>query len=137
MYGMDAAGPTRHPEFIQTSRRTGVNQSAGQDVYPSAGARERRSLARGRSARDVRSHRPRRLAMATVGAVLMLAGGVAAKPSHCRKDCKQQIANCLALVPKNEDCTGTRIEKSACRRVHAVERAACHKVVKVCKRQNP
>src|SRR5437867_7989866 len=93
-YGIDARGPTRHPEFIQTSRRTGVNQSAGEDVYTcephrhegawgsrrptSAGARERRSLARGRSARE-RSHRARRLAVATVGAVRMLAGGVAAK----------------------------------------------------------
>ena len=58
----------------------------------------------------MRSHRARRLAVATVGAVLMLAGGVAAKPSHCRKDCKQEITNCLALVPKNEDCTGTRVK---------------------------
>ncbi|TMA34663.1 MAG: hypothetical protein E6J83_18090, partial [Deltaproteobacteria bacterium] len=68
--------------------------------------------------------------MATVGAVLMLAGGVAAKPSHCRKDCEQEITNCLGLVPKNEDCTGTRVEKRACRRMHAAERATCYKVVK-------
>src|SRR5947199_982770 len=137
MYGIDASGPTRHPEFIQTPRRTGVNQSAGRDVYPSAGARERRSLARGRSARDVRSHRARRLAVATVGAVLMLAGGVAAKPSHCRKDCRLEIANCLALVPKNEDCTGTRVEKRACRRMDAGGRATGRSDVKVCKHEDP
>src|SRR5439155_14650534 len=66
----------------------------------------------------------------------MLAGGVAAKPSHCRKDCKQEIRNCLALVPKNEDCTGTRAEKRACR-MHAAERATCHSFVKLCKQQKP
>src|SRR5205823_13699456 len=98
MYGIDASGPTRHPEFIQTPPRTGVNQSAGRDVYPSAGARERRSLARGRSARDVRRHRPRRLAVATVGAVLMLAGAAAAEPSHGRKGCTPETAICPALV---------------------------------------
>ena len=85
----------------------------------------------------MRSHRARGLALATVGAVLMLAGGVAAKLSHCRKDCKQEITNCLALVPKNGDCTGTRAEKRACRRMHAAERATCHNFVKVCKQQNP
>jgi hypothetical protein len=85
----------------------------------------------------VRSHRARRLAVATVGAVLMLASGVAAKPSHCRKDCRPEITNCLALVPKNGDCTGTRAEKRACRRMHTAERGTCHNFVKLCKQQNP
>jgi len=85
----------------------------------------------------VQSHRARRLAAVTVGAVLMLAGGVAAKPSHCRKDCKQEIRDCLALVPKNEDCAGTRAEKRACRKMHAAERATCHNFVKLCKQQEP
>src|SRR5437773_12368803 len=67
----------------------------------------------------------------------MLAGGVAAKPSHCRKDCKQEIRDCLALVPKNEDCTGTRAEKRACRKMHAAERTTCHNFVKLCKQQEP
>ena len=55
------------------------------------------------------------LAVVTVG--VMLAGGVAAKPSHCLKDCKQDIKNCLALVPTNNACTGTKVEKKACRRM--------------------
>ena len=46
------------------------------------------------------------LAVGTVGLVLMLAGGVAAKPSQCAKDCKQDIKNCLGLVPPNKNCTG-------------------------------
>ena len=61
----------------------------------------------------------------------------AAAPSHCRKDCKQDIRNCLALVPKNKDCTGTKAEKRACRKMYAAQRKACHGLVKLCKQQNP
>ena len=77
------------------------------------------------------------LAGATVCLVLMLAGEVAAKPSHCRKDCKQDIKNCLALVPKNKDCTGTKAEKKACRKMNAAQRKTCRSLVKRCKQQNP
>ena len=45
--------------------------------------------------------------------------GMAAKPSHCAKDCKQDIKNCLGLVPPNKNCTGTRAEKKACRKNYA------------------
>ena len=72
-----------------------------------------------------------------VGAVLMLTGGVAAKLSHCRKDCKQDIKNCLALVLTNKACTGAKAEKTACRKMHAAQRKACRGLVKLCKRQNP
>src|SRR5437867_12778810 len=71
-----------------------------------------------------------------VGLGLMLASGVAAKPSHCRKDCKQDIKNCVALVPKNKDCTGTKAEKTACRKMHAAQRRACRSLVKLCRRSN-
>src|SRR5207237_7123776 len=45
--------------------------------------------------------------------------GMAAKPSHCPKDCKQDIKNCLALVLTNKACTGAKAEKTACRKMHA------------------
>src|SRR5438046_2811759 len=77
------------------------------------------------------------LAVATVGLNLILAGGVAAKPSHCAKDCKQDIKNCLTLVPPNKNCTGTKAEKKACRKNYATQRKACHGLVKLCKQQNP
>src|SRR5439155_8301414 len=77
------------------------------------------------------------LALATVGLVLLLAGGAAAKPSHCRKDCKQDISNCLALVPNNKSCTGTKVEKRACRKMYAAQRKTCRSMVSLCKQQNP
>ena len=77
------------------------------------------------------------LAVATVGLVLTLASGVAAKPSHCRKDCKQDIKNCLGLVPPNKDCTGTKAEKKACRKNYATQRKTCRSLTKLCKQQNP
>ncbi len=61
----------------------------------------------------------------------------AAMPSHCRRDCKQDVKNCLALVPNNKSCTGTKAEKKACRRMNATQRKACHRLVKLCKQQNP
>ena len=63
--------------------------------------------------------------------------GMAAKPSHCPKDCKQDIKNCLALVLTNKACTGAKAEKTACRKMHAAQRKACRGLVKLCKRQNP
>src|SRR5438067_1112402 len=63
--------------------------------------------------------------------------GMAAKPSHCAKDCKQDIKNCLALVLTNKACTGAKAEKTACRKMHAAQRKACRGLVKLCKRQNP
>src|SRR5438094_169126 len=72
-----------------------------------------------------------------VGAVLMLAGGAAAKASHCRKDCKQDIKSCLALVPPNKDCTGTKPEKKGCRKTHAGQRKTCRSLTKLCKQQTP
>src|SRR5437762_5036969 len=71
-----------------------------------------------------------------VGAVLMLAGGAAAKASHCRKDCKQDIKSCLALLPPNQDCTGTKAEKQGCRQTHAAQRKTCRSLTKLCKQQN-
>src|SRR5207253_1580729 len=62
---------------------------------------------------------------------------VAAKPSHCAKDCKQDIKNCLALVPNNRSCTGTKAEKKACRKMNAGQRKTCRSLVKLCKQQNP
>src|SRR5205809_8130710 len=62
---------------------------------------------------------------------------VAAKRSHCAKDCKQDIKNCLGLVPPNKNCTGTKAEKKACRKNYATQRKACHGLVKLCKQQNP
>src|SRR6266566_655195 len=62
---------------------------------------------------------------------------VAAKPSHCRKDCKQDIKNCLALVPPNKNCTGTKAEKKACRKNYATQRKTCRSLPKLCKQQNP
>ena len=85
----------------------------------------------------MQSHRARWLAVATVGAVLMLTGGVAAKLSHCRKDCKQDIKSCLALVPPNKDCTGTKAEKKGCRQTHAAQRKTCRSLTKLCNQQNP
>src|SRR5437762_1297840 len=98
---------------------------------------ESAEVARGRSARDVQGHRARRLAAAMVGAVLMLVGGAAAKVSHCRKDCKQDIKSCLALVPPNKDCTGTKAEKKGCRKTRAAQRKTCRSFTKLCKQQNP
>src|SRR5439155_10117657 len=77
------------------------------------------------------------LAGATVCLVLMLAGEVAAKPSHCRKDCKQDIKNCLGLVPPNKNCAGTKAEKKACRKNYATQRKTCRGLPKLCKQQNP
>ena len=74
------------------------------------------------------------LALATVG--LMFAGEVAAKPSLCLKDCKQDIKDCLALVTKDKDCAGTKTEKKACRKMHTAERKTCHGFVKLCKQLN-
>ena len=85
----------------------------------------------------MKRHRARGLAAAMVGAVLMLAGGAAAKASHCRKDCKQDIKSCLALVPPNKDCTGTKPEKKGCRKTHAGQRKTCHSLTKLCQQQNP
>src|SRR5205807_2112134 len=68
---------------------------------------------------------------------LILAGGVAAKPSHCAKDCKQDIKNCLGLVPPNKNCTGTKAEKKACRKNYATQRKTCRSLTKLCKQQNP
>src|SRR5206468_2799683 len=62
---------------------------------------------------------------------------VAAKPSHCRKDCKQDIKNCLGLVPPNKNCTGTKAEKKACRKNYATQRKTCRGLPKLCKQQNP
>jgi hypothetical protein len=67
----------------------------------------------------------------------MLAGEVAAKPSHCRKDCKHDIGSCRALVPPNKDCTGTKEQRKACRKAHAGQRKACRSLVKLCEQQNP
>src|SRR6185503_12896529 len=76
------------------------------------------------------------VALASVGLTLLLVGGVAAK-SHCRKDCKQEITSCLALVPSNRSCTGTRAEKRICRKTHAAARKTCHHLVRLCKQTNP
>jgi hypothetical protein len=76
------------------------------------------------------------LILASLGFVSMLAGLVAAR-SHCRTDCKEEIAECLALVPSNKECTGTRAEKRACRKTHAAERKTCRRMVKLCKELNP
>src|SRR5439155_3354 len=57
--------------------------------------------------------------------------------SHCPKDCKQDIKSCLALVLTNKACTGTKAEKKACRKMHAVQRKACRGLVKLCKQRNP
>src|SRR5437667_3397189 len=67
----------------------------------------------------------------------MLAGGAAAKASHCRKDCKQDIKSCLALLPPNQDCTGTKAAKQGCRQTHAAQRKTCRSLTKLCKQQNP
>src|SRR2546426_9006284 len=77
------------------------------------------------------------LAGATVCLVLMLAGEVAAKRSHCAKDCKQDIKNCLGLVPPNKNCTGAKAEKKACRKNYATQRKTCRSLPKLCKQQNP
>ena len=70
-------------------------------------------------------------------ALLGYRSGVAAKASHCPKDCKQDIKSCLALVLTNKACTGTKAEKKACRKMHAVQRKACRGLVKLCKQRNP
>src|SRR5437870_3642159 len=77
------------------------------------------------------------LAAVTVGLNLILAGGVAAKRSHCAKDCKRDIKNCLGLVPPNKNCTGTKAEKTACRKNYATQRKTCRSLTKLCKQQNP
>ena len=76
-------------------------------------------------------------AVATLGLVLMLAGGGAAQASHCRKDCQQDIKSCLALVPPNKECTGTKAEKKGCRKTHAAQRKHCRSLTKLCEQQNP
>ena len=68
---------------------------------------------------------------------LMFARGVAAKPSHCIADCKGDIQSCLALVPPNKDCTGTKAEKRACRKNLSAQRKDCRSLTKLCKQQNP
>src|SRR5438552_12209329 len=108
----------------------GGHGGRGLPVHESA-----KASSEGRSARDVQRHRARRLAM--VGAVLMLASGAAAKASHCRKDCKQDIKSCLALLPPNQDCTGTKAAKQGCRQTHAAQRKTCRSLTKLCKQQNP
>src|SRR5512138_1445622 len=75
--------------------------------------------------------------LGTAAALLALAAAVAARPNHCRKDCKPEIAGCLAAVPANRTCTGTKPQKRACRRAHAAQRRACHALVKLCREQNP
>jgi hypothetical protein len=77
------------------------------------------------------------LAVATIGLNLIVAGGVAAKASHCRKDCKPDISRCLAGVPTSKSCTGTAAEKKACRKMLAGQRKTCHGLVTRCKQQNP
>jgi len=76
-------------------------------------------------------------AVATLGLVLMLAGGGAAQASHCRRDCQQDIKSCLALVPPNKECTGTKAEKKGCRKTHAAQRKHCRSLTKLCEQQNP
>src|SRR6059036_3691731 len=76
-------------------------------------------------------------AVATLGLVLMLAGVAAAQASHCRKDCQQDIKSCLALVPPNKECTGTKAEKKGCRKTHAAQRKHCRSLTKLCEQQNP
>src|SRR6266576_2795193 len=76
-------------------------------------------------------------AVATLGLVLMLAGGAAAQASHCRRDCQQDIKSCLALVPPNKECTGTKAEKKGCRKTHAAQRKHCRSLTKLCEQQNP
>src|SRR5437667_5105237 len=76
-------------------------------------------------------------AVATLGLVLMLAGVAAAQASHCRKDCQQDIKSCLALVPPNKECTGTKAEKKGCRKTHAAQRKTCHSLTKLCQQQSP
>jgi hypothetical protein len=77
------------------------------------------------------------LAVVWVGLLMMFPGAVLAKPSHCQKDCKQDIKTCLGSVPPNKDCTGTKTEKKACRKMYAAERKTCRGLVKRCKEQNP
>jgi streptogramin lyase len=77
------------------------------------------------------------LAVAVAVLSLMFARGVAAKPSHCINDCKQDIKSCLGLVPPNRDCTGTKPEKRACRKNLAAQRKSCRSLTKLCKQQNP
>jgi len=67
----------------------------------------------------------------------MLAGVAAAQASHCRKDCQQDIKSCLALVPPNKECTGTKAEKKGCRKTHAAQRKHCRSLTKLCEQQNP
>src|SRR5439155_20848980 len=72
------------------------------------------------------------------GLGLLLTGSFAtAKPGHCRKDCKQDIEHCRALVPTNADCAGTKAERRACRTMHAAQGRACQGLVKLCRRLNP
>jgi hypothetical protein len=77
------------------------------------------------------------LPVTIVGLVSIHAGAPAAKRSHCRRDCRQPIATCLARVPKNRACTGRKAEKKLCRRRNAAQRRGCQGLVKVCKQQNP
>ena len=77
------------------------------------------------------------LTLATATLNLILVWEVAARPSHCRKDCKQDSKSCLALVPPNKDCTGTKAEKKACRKMHAAQRKTCRSLAKLCKQENP
>jgi hypothetical protein len=77
------------------------------------------------------------LVVASVAFMLALAGTTAARANHCRKDCKPAVSDCLARVPSNKRCTGTKPEKRLCRRAHAQARKTCHRLVVRCKVENP
>src|SRR2546425_6897296 len=78
-----------------------------------------------------------RAAMVAALSLLLTSNLATAKPRHCRKDCKQDIGHCRALVPTNADCAGTKAERRACRTMHAAQGRACHGLVKLCKQTNP
>src|SRR4029450_10137083 len=75
--------------------------------------------------------------LAMFGAVALLASRAGAGPRHCRKDCKQQVADCVALGPPNSEGAGAGAETRTCRKLHKTERKACHHLVKLCKEENP
>jgi hypothetical protein len=77
------------------------------------------------------------LALAALGLVTAPAGRAVARRSHCRRDCKVTVADCLALVPSNQACVGSKGEKKACRKAHAETRRACHHLVRDCRELNP
>src|SRR6185369_11980127 len=77
------------------------------------------------------------LVVASVAFMLALAGTTAARGNHCRKDCKPALKDCLALVPSNTQCAGTKPEKRVCRRAHAQARKTCRHLVVRCKLETP